>query len=110
MTRPSRTPNMTINPAPKRRSAPHPINDIDERLAFEPVAMMLGNRSRRATRPNADCCGALGQLAETHPINPPVNHDLSMLAIADIATENTGATFPQDRHAGLPDRADLGGG
>jgi hypothetical protein len=37
-------PNMTINPAPKRRSAPHPINDIDERLAFEPVAMMLGNR------------------------------------------------------------------
>jgi hypothetical protein len=37
-------PNMTINPAPKRRSAPHPINEIDERLAFEPVAMMLGNR------------------------------------------------------------------
>jgi hypothetical protein len=35
---------MTINPAPKRRSAPHPINDIDERLGFEPVAMMLGNR------------------------------------------------------------------
>jgi hypothetical protein len=53
--------------------------------------------------------GRLGQLAETHSIHPPVDHDLGMLAICDIAAENTGAAFPQDRHAGLPDRADFGG-
>jgi hypothetical protein len=32
---------LTVEPASDR--AP-PINDIDERLAFEPVAVMLGNR------------------------------------------------------------------
>jgi hypothetical protein len=54
---------------------------------------------------------ALGlcKLAKADPINPPVNHHLGMLAIADFAAENTWATFPQDRHAGLPGRADLGG-
>jgi len=49
------------------------------------------------------------QLVETHPVNSPFNHDLGVLAIANIAAENTGAPFPQDRHAGAPDRADLGG-
>jgi hypothetical protein len=32
-----------------------------------------------------------------------------MLAIADLAAENTRATFPQYRHTGSPDRADFGG-
>ena len=35
----------------------------------------------------------LGQLAEPDPVNPSVNHDLGMLAIADIAAENTGAAL-----------------
>jgi hypothetical protein len=58
----------------------------------------------------AECDGAgLGQLAEADPVNTPVDQDLGMLAIADIAAENTRATFPQYRHTGLPDRADFGG-
>jgi hypothetical protein len=51
----------------------------------------------------------LGQLAEADPVNPAINHDLRVLAIADIAAENAGAAFPQDRHIGLPDRADFSG-
>src|SRR4029450_4048629 len=51
----------------------------------------------------------LRQLAHPDPVNPSVNHDLGMLASAAIAAEDPGATFPQDRHAGSPGRADLAG-
>jgi hypothetical protein len=51
----------------------------------------------------------LRQLAHPDPVHPPIKHDLGMLAIADIAAEDPDATFPQDRHAGSPDGARLGG-
>jgi len=52
---------MTINPAPKTRSAPNPINEIGERLGFEPVAMMFGNRYSPRS-------GRLGVIALTRPV------------------------------------------
>ena len=59
-------------------------------------------------RPSSSAA-ALGQLAEPDPVHPPIKHDLGMLTITDIAAENTGAAFPQDRHTGSPDGAHLGG-
>ena len=53
-------PNMTINPAPKTRSAPNPINEIGERFGFEPVAMMLGNRYSPRS-------GRMGVIVLAHP-------------------------------------------
>ena len=52
---------------------------------------------------------ALCYLAEADPVNTPVDQDFGVLAIADLAAENTWATFPQYRHAGALDRAYSGG-
>src|SRR3981189_3002322 len=46
------------------------------------------------------CPRGLAQLSPPDPVNPPVDQDLSVLAIADLAAEHTRATAPQDRHAG----------
>jgi hypothetical protein len=45
------------------------------------------------------------QFAGPHPVNPLGDHDLGMLAIANIAAEDTRATLPAHRLAGTPSRA-----
>jgi hypothetical protein len=45
------------------------------------------------------------KLAGPHPINPLSDHDLGMLAIANIAAESTCAALPTHRLAGMPSRA-----
>jgi len=53
--------------------------------------------------------GCLFELPHQHLVDASVDGDLGMFAIADIAAEDPGATFPQDRHAGAPDRDCVGG-
>ena len=50
---------------------------------------------------------ALSKLASPDPVNPLGDHDLGMLAIADIAAEETGPTLPIHRLTGTPNRGDL---
>jgi hypothetical protein len=44
------------------------------------------------------------KLPRLHPVNPLGDHDLSMLAIADVSAEDTGAALPAHRVAGTPSR------
>jgi len=45
------------------------------------------------------------KLRGPHPIDPLGDHDLSMLAIANIAAEDAGAVLPEHRFTGSPNRA-----
>jgi hypothetical protein len=72
----------------------HVANIVCSRAAREPLRPA---RDRRFT-PSA-------QLGGPHPVDPLGNHDLGMLAIADIAAENTRAALPTHRLAGMPSRA-----
>jgi hypothetical protein len=45
------------------------------------------------------------QLAGLHPIDPLGDDDLGVLAVANVAAENTRAAFPAHRLAGTPGRA-----
>jgi hypothetical protein len=65
------------------------------------VALTKGGRQKRLS--------PLSQLPNPHSIDPPVDNDLGMLAVADLAAEDAGAPTPQYRHAGAPDRGSLGG-
>jgi hypothetical protein len=51
----------------------------------------------------------LDQLADPDPVNPPVDDDFNMLAVADILAKSPRAAFPQHGMTGLPDRADPAG-
>jgi len=50
-----------------------------------------GHFQKEKPRPSP---AGLAQLAQPYPVDPPVNHDLGMLAIANIAAEHTRATAP----------------
>jgi hypothetical protein len=45
------------------------------------------------------------KLSDPHPVDPLGDHDLGMLAIANVAAEDTGATLPAHCVAGPPSRA-----
>jgi hypothetical protein len=59
------------------------------------------------------CCAqrAIGDLAPSaklagpYPVNPLGDHDLGMLAVADIAAEDTRTALPAYRLTGTPSRA-----
>ena len=61
----------------------------------------LGSGARRAI----GGLTPLAELADPHPVNPLADHDLGMLAIADLAAEDTGTAFPAHRLAGTKSRA-----
>ena len=46
-------------------------------------------------------------LAGADPIDPLVDHDLSILAIADIAAKDAGSVFPPHRLTDTPCRSNL---
>ena len=45
-----------------------------------------------------------GKLVATHPVDPFADHDLGMLAVADIAAESTRAAVPAHLIADPPNR------
>jgi len=49
-------------------------------------------------------CWRLLQLSDAYPVNPSLDDDLGMLAIADIAPEHTDAVLPARPVAGTPHR------
>src|SRR5262249_57147041 len=51
----------------------------------------------------------LAQVRNPHPIDATLDHRLGMLAVPDLAAEDAGAALPQYRHAGAPNRGELGG-
>jgi hypothetical protein len=62
---------------------------------------------RQSTLPPArDGLTPSAKLDAPHPVDPLGDHDLSVLAIADIAAEDTGAALPPHRLTGTPRRAD----
>src|SRR5205085_2948536 len=67
------------------------------------AAAQQGRYEDQSRPADADAVRSLAKLAGSHPVDPPVDDDLGMLAIANIAAEDPGATFPQYRHAGAPD-------
>ena len=44
----------------------------------------------------------LRELLDADPVNPVGNHDLSVLAVSNVALENTGAALPSHPTAGTP--------
>jgi hypothetical protein len=75
-------------------------------LARFPLQMRGPRSGKRAVCPSIGC---LSKFLDPHSVNSSVDHHLGMLAIADVATEDPRATFPQYRHTGSPDRTDFGG-
>jgi len=53
-------------------------------------------------------CWSSPKLADPHPVDPPLDDDLYMLAIADLAAEDRCPALPQHRHAGAPNRGEIG--
>src|SRR5262249_46842758 len=53
----------------------------------------------------ARLCWSSPKFADPNPVSPPVHEDFRMLA---IAAEDAGAALPQYRHAGAPNRGELG--
>src|ERR1043165_3622744 len=54
-------------------------------------------------------CWSSPKFADTNPVNPTVNENFRVLAIADVATKYRCAALPHHRHAGAPNRGELGG-
>jgi hypothetical protein len=52
-------------------------------------------------------CWRLLQLSDAYPVNSPLDDDLGMLAIADIAAEDTDASFQRTRSPALHVGVDL---
>jgi hypothetical protein len=87
---------------PVARCATSPrLRGSGERVALIDAIVQIAPRSKSRLAPSAE-------LAGPGPVNPFSDYDLRMLAIANIAAEDTGAALPAHRIASAPGRAYLG--